>query len=148
MTHLVVLDCEAIQALRDPGHPRHRRVVSHAQVVASRKRRAVAIQMVVPTAVRVEAGWDRSSPAWAFPNRLRPRSTRLAGGMTSGRSPRPEPGLAVEELPGNVQVTGMSRGLLDHVQHHPAHIRRFVLPGDTVPAARPGRQRRHRQHRI
>ena len=60
MTHLVVLDCEAIQALRDPGHPKHRRVVSHAQVVASRKRRAVAIQMVVPTAVRVEAGWDRT----------------------------------------------------------------------------------------
>ena len=27
--------------------------------------------MVVPTAVRVEAGWDRTSPAWAFPNRLR-----------------------------------------------------------------------------
>ena len=45
--------------------------MSHAQVVASRKRRAVAIQMVVPTAVRVEAGWDRTSPAWVFPNRLR-----------------------------------------------------------------------------
>jgi hypothetical protein len=71
MTHLVVLDCEAIQALRDPGHPKHRRVVSHAQVVASRKRCAVAIQMAVPTAVRVEAGWDRTSPAWAFTNRLR-----------------------------------------------------------------------------
>ena len=71
MTHLVVLDCEAIQALRDPGHPKHRRVVSHTQVVASRKRRAVAIQMVVPTAVRVEAGWDRTSPAWVFTNRLR-----------------------------------------------------------------------------
>jgi len=71
MTHLVVLDCEAIQALRDPGHPRHRQVVGHAQVVASRKRGAAAIQMVVPTAVRVEAGWDRTSPAWAFPNRLR-----------------------------------------------------------------------------
>lgn len=71
MTRLVVLDCEAIQALRDPGHPKHRRVVSHAQVVASRKRRAVAIQIVAPTAVRVEAGWDRTSPAWVFTNRLR-----------------------------------------------------------------------------
>jgi hypothetical protein len=71
MTHLVVLDCEAIQALRDPTHPKHRRVVSHAQVVASRKRRAVAIQMLAPTAVRVEAGWDRTSPAWIFTNRLR-----------------------------------------------------------------------------
>ena len=71
MTRLVVLDCEAVQALRDPGHPKHRQVVSQAQVVASRKRRAVAIQLVVPTAVRVEAGWDRTSPASAFPNRLR-----------------------------------------------------------------------------
>ncbi len=71
MTHLVVLDCEAIQALRDPGHPKHRHVVSHAQVVANRKRRAVPIQLVVPTAVRVEAGWDRTSPAWVLPNRLR-----------------------------------------------------------------------------
>ena len=71
MTRLVVLDCEAIQALRDPSHPKHRRVVSHAQVVASRKRRAVAIQIVAPTAVRVEAGWDRTSPAWVFTNRLR-----------------------------------------------------------------------------
>jgi hypothetical protein len=71
MTHLVVLDNEAVQALRDPGHPKHRRVVSQAQVVASRKRRAIAIRVVVPTAVRVEAGWDRTSPAWVFPNRLR-----------------------------------------------------------------------------
>jgi hypothetical protein len=71
MTRLVVLDREAVQALRDPGHPKHRQVVSQAQVVASRKRRAVAIQLVVPAAVRVEAGWDRTSPAWAFPNRLR-----------------------------------------------------------------------------
>jgi hypothetical protein len=71
MTRLVVLDNEAVQALQDPDHPKHRRVVSHAQVVASRKRRAVAIQVVVPAAVRVEAGWDRTSPAWVFPNRLR-----------------------------------------------------------------------------
>jgi hypothetical protein len=77
VTHLVILDCEAVQALRDPGHPKHRRVVSHAQVVASRKRRAVAIQMVVPTVVRVEAGWDRTSPAWVFPNRL-PGGAELA----------------------------------------------------------------------
>jgi len=71
MTHLVVLDCEAVQALRDPGHPKHRHVVSHAQVVANRKRRAATIQMVVPTVVRAEAGWDRTSRAWVLPNRLR-----------------------------------------------------------------------------
>jgi predicted nucleic acid-binding protein len=71
MSRLVVLDNEAVQALRDPAHSKHRRVVSHVQVVASRKRRAEAIGILVPTAVRVEAGWDRTSPAWAFPNRLR-----------------------------------------------------------------------------
>jgi predicted nucleic acid-binding protein len=71
MSRLVVLDNEAVQALADPAHRQHRQVVSHAQVVASRKRRAAAIEIVVPTAVRVEAGWDRASPAWAFPNRLR-----------------------------------------------------------------------------
>jgi hypothetical protein len=71
MTHLVVLDNDAVQALRDPAHPKHRQAVSYAQVIAGRKSRAAAIGVAVPTAVRVEAGWDRSSPAWAFPNRLR-----------------------------------------------------------------------------
>jgi len=71
MSRLVVLDNEAVQALADPAHPKHRRVVSHVQIVASRRRRATAITLAVPTAIRVEAGWDRSSPAWAFPNRLR-----------------------------------------------------------------------------
>lgn len=71
MSRLVVLDNEAVQALADPAHPKHRRVVSHVQIVASRRRRATAIALAVPTAIRVEAGWDRSSPAWAFPNRLR-----------------------------------------------------------------------------
>jgi hypothetical protein len=45
--------------------------VSYAQVVVNRKRRAVAIQLAVPTAIRVEAGWDRTSRAWILPNRLR-----------------------------------------------------------------------------
>ena len=71
MNRLVVLDNEAVNALADPAHTKHRRVVSYAQVVASRKRRAAAIDVVVPTAVRVETGWDRTSPSWAFLNGLR-----------------------------------------------------------------------------
>lgn len=71
MRHLVILDTEAVKALRDPAHPNHRRVVGHVQIVASRKRRAEDIQLVVPTVVRVEAGWDRRTAAWAFLNRLR-----------------------------------------------------------------------------
>jgi predicted nucleic acid-binding protein len=83
MTQLIVLDNEAVQALRDPAHPKHRQVVSHVQVVALRKRRAAAIEAVVPTAVRVEAGWDRTSPAWAFPNRIRIADEPLASASAS-----------------------------------------------------------------
>jgi len=68
---IVVLDNEAVQALRGPDHPKHRQIVAHAQVVAQRKRRAVDVGIVAPTAVRVESGWDRSAPPWAFVNRLR-----------------------------------------------------------------------------
>lgn len=71
MSRLVVLDNEAVQALRTPTHPKHNRVLSHVQVVASRKKRAIPVSLAVPTAVRVEAGWDRTSATWAFLNRLR-----------------------------------------------------------------------------
>jgi hypothetical protein len=71
MSRLVILDNEAVQALRTPAHPKHNRVLSHIQVVANRKKRAMPVSLAVPTAVRVEAGWDRTSAAWAFPNHLR-----------------------------------------------------------------------------
>ena len=71
MSQLVLLDNEAVQALGDPAHPKHARVVSHTQVVANRKRRTVPIELAVPTAVRVEAGWNRTAASWAFANRLR-----------------------------------------------------------------------------
>jgi hypothetical protein len=71
VSQLVLLDNEAVQALGDPAHPKHARVVSHTQVVANRKRRTVPIELGVPTAVRVEAGWDRTAASWAFVNRLR-----------------------------------------------------------------------------
>jgi predicted nucleic acid-binding protein len=41
------------------------------EAVERRKRQAAAISLVVPAAVRVEAGWDRTAPQWAFLNRLR-----------------------------------------------------------------------------
>jgi predicted nucleic acid-binding protein len=71
MSRLVVLDNEAVQALASPRHPKHQRVLGYAEVVERRKRRAAAISLLTPTAVRVEAGWDRNSPQWAFLNRLR-----------------------------------------------------------------------------
>jgi hypothetical protein len=71
MSRVILLDNEPVQALADPAHPKHRRAVSHAQVAVSRKARALPVSIAVPTAVRVEAGWDRTSASWAFVNRLR-----------------------------------------------------------------------------
>src|SRR5438067_13805992 len=71
MSQLVLLGNEAVQALSDSAHAKHRRVLSHIQVVAARKRRGAAVAVVVPTVVRVEAGWDRTAPGSAFINRLR-----------------------------------------------------------------------------
>ncbi len=71
MSHLVLLDNEAVQALADPTHAKHTRVLAHVQVVATRKRRGQMTTLGVPAAVRVEAGWDRNSPASAFLNHLR-----------------------------------------------------------------------------
>ena len=67
----MLLDNEAVQALGDPAHPKHRRVLSHVQVIVDRKRRAIPVTLAVPTSVRVEAGWDRAAGAWSLVNRLR-----------------------------------------------------------------------------
>lgn len=67
----VVLDNEAVQALGSTSHPKHAHVVAHVHVVAQRKRKAIPLDVVVPTAVRVEAGWDRRAPAAALINHLR-----------------------------------------------------------------------------
>ena len=71
MNHLVIFDNEAVQALGDERHPKHKRVLAYVQVIATRRQRAMSIRALVPTSVRVEAGWDRTSAGWAFVNRLR-----------------------------------------------------------------------------
>jgi predicted nucleic acid-binding protein len=70
VNRLVLLDNEAVQALRDPAHRKHRRVLDEAQIVFRRAARTLTVRVAVPVAVRVEAGWDRTAPAWAFVNRF------------------------------------------------------------------------------
>ena len=68
----VLLDNEAVQALIDPGHAKHRRALALVEATVARNRtRAGSHRLVVPTAVRVEAGWDRTAPRAAVVNRLR-----------------------------------------------------------------------------
>ena len=70
MTSTVVLDNEAVQALLSVRHPKHAQALRSVQVVTDRQRTDRRIRLLVPTAVRVEAGWDRTAPAAAFINRL------------------------------------------------------------------------------
>lgn len=71
MRHLILLDAEAVTALRDPSHRKHRQVLHYAQVITNRRRKAAAVEVAVTTTVRDETGWDRGSARWATLNRLR-----------------------------------------------------------------------------
>ena len=72
-----MFDNEAVQALADPTHARHRAVVAHLEGVVSRRRRGRIAEAVVPTTVRVEAAYDRSAPGAAAINRFRLRDHAL-----------------------------------------------------------------------
>lgn len=87
----VVLDNEAVQALLDDRHRKHRRLLAHVQAVTTRnRRRAGSVRLVVPTAVRVEAGWDRRAPDAAVINQLHvhdaPLDTRAADHAVRARA--------------------------------------------------------------
>lgn len=56
-------------ALADATHHKHRVVVAHLAGVTGRRRKGTAARVMVATAVRVEAGWDRSEPGAAAINR-------------------------------------------------------------------------------
>jgi hypothetical protein len=70
VSRLVLLDNEAVQALRDPAHRKHRRALGEIEFAFKRLARTLRVRIAVPAAVRVEAGWDRTSPAWASVNRF------------------------------------------------------------------------------
>lgn len=73
----VLLDNEAVTALADANHPKHRTIVAHLQGVTSRRRKGTPSRAMVATAVRVEAGWDRSEPGSAAINRYRVQDAPL-----------------------------------------------------------------------
>ena len=86
----VIFDNEAVQALADVTRRKHRRLLAIVDAVAARNlRRAGSVGLIVPTAVRVEAGWDRHAPGAATVNRLRiqdaPLGTEAADGAARAR---------------------------------------------------------------
>ena len=77
MNRIVILDNEAVQALLSLGHSKHARVVARFDEITARTMRAGRTRherkpttVVVPTSVRVEAGWDRTSPSASLANGL------------------------------------------------------------------------------
>lgn len=73
----VILGNEAVAALLDVRHRKHRRVL--ALVEAATTRRGARRMLVVPTSVRVEAGWNRQAPDAAPINRLKVLDHALDG---------------------------------------------------------------------
>lgn len=67
----IILDNEPTQAVLVPTHPKHRVVMAHLAAVVVRRRKGALVTAIVPTAVRVEAGWDRRAPGVAAANRFR-----------------------------------------------------------------------------
>ena len=60
---VLALDIEAVQALVDPHHAQHSRVLAHLESAVARHKRGDLARVEVPCAARVEAGWDRSADA-------------------------------------------------------------------------------------
>jgi hypothetical protein len=95
----VVLDNEAVQVLADPAHSKHRRILAALQAVAGRNRRqAGSARLVVPTCVRVEAGWDRRAPGGAAINHVRAEDIPLdAGAADKATRVRADLGVSVTD---------------------------------------------------
>jgi len=127
MTHLVILDNEAIQALASPAHRKHRQALAYVQVIAGRKRRAADIQTVVPTTVRVEAGWDRTAPAWAFLNRLRISDSSLGPAAASTAAAiRARSGVSVADAHIGAVIGSAEAARITVVTSDPADMRRVA----------------------
>ena len=136
MTQLVVLDSEAVTALHDRQHHRHREVVSHVQVIAQRKRRAEAIEAVVPTTVRVESGWDRRAATWAFLNGLRITDSALDAALANAAAAiRDTPAISVADAHIGALIQTTSAQRITVLTSDPGDIRQVagVKPITVVP---------------
>jgi predicted nucleic acid-binding protein len=77
---ILILDNEAVQALTDPTHRKHQWVISSVLLAVRRNQdQAASVRLIVPTAVRVESGWDRRTRGAAAVNRLRFEDAALDG---------------------------------------------------------------------
>jgi predicted nucleic acid-binding protein len=97
------------------------------EAVERRKRHAAAISLLVPAAVRVEAGWDRTSPQWAFLNRLRIMDVPLdAAHANAAAAIHEQAQVSVADAHIGATVQSAPNADITVVTSDPADIRRVV----------------------
>ena len=67
---IIVLDNEAIQALSNQSHPKHRRLLALIERYRQHLEQGSRASLIVPTTVRVEAMINRQEPKASFVNRI------------------------------------------------------------------------------
>ncbi len=81
------------------------------------------------TAVRVEAGWNRASPAWAFPNQLRIADIPLdAASASNAAAIRNRTGVSVADAHLGAVIQAASADQITVVTSDPADMR--LVAGD------------------
>ena len=113
----VVLDNEAAQALADEDHAKHAAALAILEVTNQRRGRGEEVTVVVPVAVRVEAGWDRRRPGSANVNRLS-RASDVE--LTTGAANRAAELLTL--VPGVSAVDATVAQVAEAAQHQPVTI--------------------------
>ncbi|MGH9277124.1 MAG: hypothetical protein ACRD12_03305 [Acidimicrobiales bacterium] len=125
----IVLDNEAVRALIDAGHRKHRVVIAHVAGVAVRRRKGQAVTIVVPTAVRVEAGWDRSDPRRAVANQIRVRDAALDTRVANeGAEIALLTGVSVADAHVGAVVQGLATGDVVFLTSDPKDMERVSAP--------------------
>lgn len=127
MARTLLLDNEPVQALLEPRHPKHRRVLAHLEVSASRnRRRAGSMSVMVPTTVRVEAGWDRQAPAAATANRM-PIADAILDAASANRAAHLRNALGISPADAHLgSVLQDVEGDVTVLTSDPADLRRIV----------------------
>lgn len=130
----IVFDNEAVQALADPHHRKHRQAIAHVEAIRTDRRRKQPVTGVVPTSVRVEAGWDRTSPRSAVLNRWRLRDDALdAARANQATALRERSGVSVVDAHVAAAATGTAGGPVVIVTSDTGDLRTVAAePGITV----------------
>lgn len=85
------------------------------------------ITIAVPTAIRVEAGWNRNSPGWAFLNRLRIADIPLdAPYANAAASIRHAPQVSVADAHIGAVAQSASADRVSVITSDPADMRRIT----------------------